>query len=108
MESEFPQKKTTIIHNSLEEERIFEAGIELNDHEVFVNYPGYQDYYGSNYGRLIMEKDGDLTLKAQPMSSEGYIVYVLSKKGNDPFPITGQRLVADLFLPDYWPELGRS
>ena len=40
--------------HTLSSKKIREAGIELKGiDEIFVQYPGWNDYYGSNYGRLI-------------------------------------------------------
>ena len=40
--------------HKLSDRKIKEAGIELLGYdEVFVQYPRWNDYYGSNYGRLI-------------------------------------------------------
>ena len=52
--------------HTLSSKKIREAGIELKGiDEVFVQYPGWNDYYGSNYGRLISIKFGKVEL-SQP------------------------------------------
>lgn len=85
---------------------------------MFVQYPSYPDYYGSNYGRALSLKSGELTLLNENIDSKGYVVYTFTKpalrrkgkKIGEPitFTITGHRLVADLFLADYWKEMERG
>ena len=77
-----------------------------------MQYPAFPEYYGSNYGRVISLKSGNLTLLTESLDSHGYVVYKLTKprvkRGGkligDPkkIPVTGHRIVADLFLPNYW------
>lgn len=97
--------------HTLSSKKVREAGIELwGADEVFVQYPGWPEYYGSNYGRLISLKCGKIELrKATPCSeSDGddqYLGYKLTKvtygKRRE-LSITCHRLVADIFLPNFW------
>ena len=75
-------------------------------------------YFGSNYGRLI-RKDGErLTLLSESKDPNGYITYKMTKgrrrwKGQltgeiRKMPISGHRLVGDLFFPNYWSDMGRG
>ena len=85
---------------------------------MFVRYPEFPDYYGSNYGRLISLKSGIPTLLNENIDNKGYVVYTLSKPpikrwgkkvvDSTSFPITAHRMVADLFLPNYWQEMDRA
>lgn len=93
----------------LSSKKLKEANIELLGlDEVFVQYPRWNDYYGSNYGRLISVKNGKVELlKPVPTDKEqdGYTGYKLAKVTNGKqrtLPISCHRLVADIFLPNYW------
>ena len=115
---EYPQKAERIISKSLSQKKIEAAGIKLKKHEIFVQYPGYPDYFGSNYGRVISLKGGTPSLLTQTIDNKGYVVYTFTRPAlrrygkkigeSKPFPITGHRLVADLFLPNYWIEMDRD
>lgn len=103
--------------HKLSNKKIKEAEIELlGTDEVFVQYPRWSDYYGSNYGRLISTKYGKVELrKPQPCGvNDGtgqYLGYLLTKVTNGKqrkLSITCQRLVADIFLPNYWQDKDRN
>lgn len=100
-----------IDRHRMSNKKIQSAGIELlKPDEVFAQYPGWQDYYGSNYGRLISVK-GDRIKLVTPGISNGYICYSLAKVTygtQRKVSITAHRLVADIFLPNYWHHLSRS
>ena len=96
--------------HKLSNRKIKEAGIELLGlDEIFVQYPLWNDYYGSNYGRLISMKCGKVEL-LKPVICGGeneneYTGYKLAKKTYDKqrtLSISCHRLVADIFLPNYW------
>lgn len=97
--------------HTLSIKKIREAGIELlGIDEVFVQYPGWRDYYGSNYGRLISLKCGKIELRQARSCglSDGkdqYLGYRMTKvtygKRRE-LSITCHRLVADIFLPNFW------
>lgn len=96
--------------HTLSQKKIREAGIELKGlDEIFVQYPKWNDYYGSNYGRLISTKYGDVKLcKAYPCGEDGedkYLGYKMTKVTygqSRKLSITCHRLVADIFLPNFW------
>ena len=97
--------------HTLSSKKIREAGIELKGiDEVFVQYPGWNDYYGSNYGRLISIKFGKVELRQPYPCSENdgkdqYLGYKLTKVTygkQRQMSISCHRLVADIFLPNYW------
>lgn len=97
--------------HTLSSKKIREAGIELKGiDEVFVQYPGWNDYYGSNYGRLISVKFGKVELRQPYPCSENdgkdqYLGYKLTKVTygkQRQMSISCHRLVADIFLPNYW------
>lgn len=92
------------------------AGIELlGSDEIFVQYPRWNDYYGSNYGRLISTKHGKVELlKLVVCGGDGldlYTGYKLAKKTYNEqriLTISSHRLVADIFLPNYWKNKDRN
>lgn len=111
----FPFTWEFVIENMLPEEILEEAGIELvHPNEVFVQHDWCEDYYGSNYGRVISLKWGRVeVLPALPMGKpnkkgEVYLGYKFSKPGSDPLPITCQRVIADCFLPNFWKGVDRN
>ena len=91
--------------------KLTSAGIELlQPDEIFVQYPLWNDYYGSSYGRLISVKDGQVKL-LKPADQNGYFGYKLAKVAYGKqriFSISAHRLVADIFLPNYWKHLDRN
>lgn len=97
--------------HKLSDRKIKEAGIELLGYdEVFVQYPRWNDYYGSNYGRLISIKYGKIELRqpypcSEDNGTDQYLGYKLTKVTNGKqrqMSISCHRLVADIFLPNFW------
>ena len=108
----FPQKAERIIKGSLSEKKIREAGIELYDHEVFTQIWRFGEYYGSNYGRLISTKFGRIKLRKENVDSTNHIGYVITNPSEwdgevqieaaDHKSLSGNQLVGQLFLHNYW------
>lgn len=101
--------------HKLSDRKIKAAGIELlGIDEIFVQYPLWNDYYGSNYGRLISVKYGVKLLTPYPTGKNEesrYLGYRLFKKTHGTekdLSISCHRLVADIFLPNYWKHLDRT
>lgn len=103
--------------HKLSQKKISDAGIELVKwDEVFVQYPKWSDYYGSNYGRLISMKTGKPEIRTPyingtHVSGKPYLGYKLTKvvRGKQKeLSISMHRLVADIFLPNYWKHLDRN
>jgi len=100
----------------LSKAKLKRAGIKLiASDEIFVQYPRWTTYYGSNYGRMVSLKYGKVKLlKASPCGAEGeerYTGYMMCKvvRGEQiTRTITCHRLVADIFLPNYWKHLRRN
>ena len=76
--------------------------------EIFVKYPGCPDYYVSSYGRCISVRRGYPHLKKEPADGSGHIIYKFYKEDSlDEMNISAQRAVADIFLPNFWPNCTR-
>lgn len=80
----------------------------MKPNEYFSQLPRWNDYFGSNYGRLISIK-GNESSKLDGAISRGYHNYCLIKsmylteEGENPQrSITAQRLIAEIFLPNFW------
>lgn len=101
-----------INRHKLSNKKIAAAGIDLiKPDEVFAQYHGWTDYFGSNYGRLISVKGDRIKLIAPNNVGDGYIGYTLAKVTygtQRKVSITAHRLVADIFLPNYWHHLNRN
>lgn len=80
----------------------------LKEDEIFVKYPDWEGYYGSNYGRLISTKEKEPKLLKLLNLSEGYVGYTFSDPQKKKFPITANRMVADIFLPNFWKDWERD
>ena len=77
--------------------------------EIFVKYPTCPDYYVSSYGRCISIRRGYPHLKKEPADGSGHVVYKFYKKDSlRELNISAQRAVADIFLPNFWPNLTRG
>lgn len=109
-----------ILNHLLSNKKLKQAGIELlgND-EIFIQYPQWKDYYGSSYGRCISLKHGKVELLKGSIINSGYLIYDFTKpkrmyagkKSKSDAPellISSQRMVADIFLPDFYPDLPRQ
>lgn len=104
-----------IIQNQIDEDVLRRALQRENQHlveddEIFVQYPDWEGYYCSNYGRLISLKRKEVEfLKLVPMKN-GYVGYTLydAEKEKQKFPITANRMVADVFCPNFWKGVDRS
>lgn len=104
--------------HQLSQKKIAKAGIELIKwDEIFVQYPQWQSYYGSNYGRLISLKCGKVELLTpfengvHKITGESYLGYKLCKityGKQRVLSLSAHRLVADIFLPNYWKDLDRN
>lgn len=94
-----------IVKHKLSDKKIREAGIELLAlDEIFVQYPRWNAYYGSSHGRMISLKNNKVEL-LKPIPQGGYEGYKLAKvvKGKQKLlSITCHRVVADIFLPNFW------
>ena len=103
--------KHQIKNHKLANKKLANAGIELlAEDEIFVQYPKQKDYYGSNYGRLISTKYNKVEL-LPPSDTDGYANYKLSQtvKGKaQVLTISSHRLVADIFLPNFWKDRNRN
>ena len=81
---EFPQKADNIIKNSLSEKILREKGIDLLPDEIFVRFwKPWDEYYGSNYGRLISTKCGKFVLRNVKPAPDGHICYVLTNPSQE-------------------------
>lgn len=105
---------------ALSERKLEKNGIELIGwDEVFNVIPKWNNYYLSNYGRLLHKyKNGNLKLVNLSIVTNGYLQYTLSKparmyhgkkvRGKNGKPKTGRRqeyahrLVAELYIKSYY------
>lgn len=103
----FPFNTDYIQRNLLSDRKLTEAGVTpLAADEYFVKYPGYTEYYISSYGRLLSLKNQPKLI--QPNLVNQYYTYQLSKKtkGKSKKRIkTAQRMVAEVFCPNFWGDL---
>ena len=76
--------------------------------EIFVRYPSCPDYYVSSYGRCISVRRGYPHLKKEPADGSGHIIYKFyEENSSNELNISAQRAVADIYLPNFWPNLTR-
>lgn len=103
--------------HKLSEKKLKDNGIELQKpDEIFVQYPRWNDYYGSNYGRLLSLKGEEIRIctpyPTGAKTEKGqYNSYKLCKvvRGNiKTLEITAHRLIADIFLPNFWKWMDRN
>lgn len=67
--------------------------------EIWLPIPDYENYHGSNFGRIKSFKGSKQRILKPSITRYGYLQVFLSKKSKDkPFEI--QRLVAQLFVPN--------
>lgn len=91
------------INNKLEDEGL---NIELEADEVFIEHPRYKGYYVSQYGRVISLKCLKPKLLSANLGGAGtrqYYYYGLMRPDKSkPDTKSGNRLVADVFCPNFW------
>ena len=95
-----------VTRHKLSGRKIRKSGIELlGSDEIFVQYPKWNDYYISSYGRVISTKYNKIELLKPYQIKQGYLFYKLVKVTHGKqrsLCMPAQRLVADVFLPNFW------
>lgn len=98
-----------IVENMLDDETIAAAGVELLDEtEIFVKHPDFNDYYGSQWGRVISIKSNDkprmLAATIGGRADKQYLYYTFCRKKGYPNKksLSAQRVCADIFCPNFW------
>lgn len=79
----------------------------LADDEIFVRYPGYNHYYGSNYGRVISIAGKEPKFLKQSKHNR-YDGYTFVEPDKPRLRILVGRMVADIFCPNFYREKGRK
>ena len=77
----------------------------MNPNEYFVQLPKLNDYFASNHGRLLSTKRNPVSCLDGGVDSHGYHVYSISKRNNERISTTAQRMIANIFLPNYWQDV---
>lgn len=94
-----------IIQNQLADSVLKEAGIKkLDPAEVFVKHPYYDDYYISQYKRVISMKRKEAYMLGAYIGGQPdrqYLYYTFTKNGAG-HTIGMHRAVADVFCPNFW------
>lgn len=107
----FPWTWEYITENLLPEDQLQGAEISLvHTNEIFVKHPDWDWYYGSNFGRCINAKDGHLELVGNETKKDPtkYVEYCFSQPGRDQKTVSAHRMVADIYLPNFWEGADRN
>lgn len=98
-----------IYKNQLDSDDITANDIELITDEVFVKHPEWNDYYGSQYGRAISVKNNKFRLLELVPGGGGYYYYKFCELPTiDKTSISAQRMVADIFCPNFWQDKNKN
>lgn len=79
----------------------------VEDDEIFVQYPDWDGYYGSNYGRLISTKRKEPAF-IKPVMLGRYEGYTLYKPDAKPMSLSIGRMVADIFCLNFYRNKDRN
>lgn len=107
----FPWNWEYITENLLSEDQLQAAEISLvHPKEIFTKHPDWDWYYGSNYGRCINAKDGNLELvgNENEKDPDKYVEYCFSQPGRKQKTVSAHRMVADIYLPNFWIGVDRN
>lgn len=80
----------------------------IAENEIFVQYPDWEGYYCSNYGRLISTKGKEPKFIKQLPLTKVYKGYTLSDPNKEPLTLTTGRMVADIFCLNFYRDKGRD
>lgn len=69
------------------------------DGEIWLPVPNFEDYHGSNFGRVKSFKNGNVTIKKPSLDDKGYLRVQLYKNGKQKL-LRVHILVATLFIPN--------
>lgn len=80
----------------------------IAENEIFVQYPDWEGYYCSNYGRLISTKRKEPAFVKPLKLTKRYKGYTLSSPNKEPLTLTVGRMVADIFCYNPYRYKGRD
>ena len=80
----------------------------VEDDEIFVQYPDWEGYYCSNYGRLISTKGKEPKFIKQLPLTKVYKGYTLSDPNKEQLTLTTGRMVADIFCLNFYRDKERD